>query len=322
MSWPPRAEALDGLGQLVGAEDVALAQRAPVGREGCARLLGGDEDRLEDLRDVGLRGVERDARAGQRGGGRRQRRGVDRAPALQGRRQARGRSVRPARRGAAVEDLHRFAERHLGGDEVGAPRGVGVTARGRDEEVQQRGLLAAAGHEQVAARARPGEQRLGHPRREHGRDRRVDGVGRTTVARKRSGVPRSTSRRGSGTSSTRPVTSARSGARRESARTPSSARRSPPSTTASKRPAHGASTRAATSAAASMATLAWPSRRRAKRPELEPPLRWRPWTRRVPTFDSISRSPTKTPAAWPPRRTRSTKTVRSRRTWSSRADGS
>ena len=99
-------------------------------------------------------------------------------------------------------------------------------------------------------------------------------------------MSRRTARRGSGTSITRSATRARSGARRWSAITSSSARRSPPSTTASRRPTAGTSTRTATSAAACSAARASPSRRRAKRPELEPPLRWRPCTSRLPTFES------------------------------------
>ena len=59
-----------------------------------------------------------------------------------------------------------------------------------------------------------------------------------------------------------------------------SARRSPPSTTASRSPRCGSSTRTATSAAASSATRACSPRRRSKRFWLEPPARWRPWTLR------------------------------------------
>ena len=107
------------------------------------------------------------------------------------------------------------------------------------------------------------------------------------------GVSRRTARRGSGTSSTRPATSARSGARRASASTSSSARRSPPSTRRPGARPPARSTRTATSAAACRAARASPSRRRAKRPELEPPLRWRPCTSRLPTFESPRVSPVK-----------------------------
>ena len=50
-----------------------------------------------------------------------------------------------------------------------------VAGRG-DEEVQQHRLLARPRDEHVAARAGPGEQRLGDPRREHRGDGGVDGV--------------------------------------------------------------------------------------------------------------------------------------------------
>ena len=56
-----------------------------------------------------------------------------------------------------------------------------------DEEVQQRLILARTGHEHVAARARPGEQRLGHPRDEHRRHRGVDRVA-TLAQHTRSGL--------------------------------------------------------------------------------------------------------------------------------------
>jgi hypothetical protein len=52
----------------------------------------------------------------------------------------------------------------------------GAEARRGDEEVQERRLPARAGDEQVPARARTREQRLGGPGGQHRRDRRVDGV--------------------------------------------------------------------------------------------------------------------------------------------------
>ena len=142
------------------------------------------------------------------------------------------------------------------------------------------------------------------------------------VARKPCGVSRRTARRGSGTSSTRLGDERRAaapGARRPAPRPARGDRRRARRRPGARPPA--ASTRTATSAAACRAARASPSRRRAKRPELEPPLRWRPCTSRLPTFESPRVSPVKTPAAWPPRRTSSTPTVRSRRTWSSSASG-
>ena len=55
---------------------------------------------------------------------------------------------------------------------AGEPPMVGAS----HEEVEQRRLLAATGDEHVAARAEPGQQRLGHERRQHRPDRRVDRV--------------------------------------------------------------------------------------------------------------------------------------------------
>ena len=46
----------------------------------------------------------------------------------------------------------------------------------RDEEVEQHRLAARRRHEHVAAGAEPGQQRLGHERREHRRQRGVDRV--------------------------------------------------------------------------------------------------------------------------------------------------
>ena len=101
-------------------------------------------------------------------------------------------------------------------------------------------------------------------------------------AEARRGVaPSRTARRGSGTSSTRAATSAATASSAcGSSSTVASAVRSPPVTTASSSPRSAGVRRtpAATSAAAWSATRAWPARRRAKRPELEPPARWRPWT--------------------------------------------
>ena len=48
--------------------------------------------------------------------------------------------------------------------------------RRRDEEVEQHGLLPGRGDQHVAAGAEPGQQRLGHERGEHRRQRRVDRV--------------------------------------------------------------------------------------------------------------------------------------------------
>ena len=114
----------------------------------------------------------------------------------------------------------------------------------------------------------------------------------------------------------------RAGAAGGSSSTSVSARRSPPSTTASRSARCGSSTRAATSAAASSATRACSPRRRSKRRWLDPPARWRPCTLRLPTLESTSRRPANTPAAWPPRRTSSTPTTRSRAACSSSGPGS
>ena len=76
-----------------------------------------------------------------------------------------------------MEDLDRVAEvdvdraqrRVLGA--VGEP-----AARRLDEEVEQHGILAGRRGEHVAARAEPGEHRLGDERGEHRRQRGVHGV--------------------------------------------------------------------------------------------------------------------------------------------------
>ena len=54
--------------------------------------------------------------------------------------------------------------------------GIAAEAGRGDEEVQQHRRLAGLGHEHVAARAGAAQQRLGDPRRQHRRDRGVDGV--------------------------------------------------------------------------------------------------------------------------------------------------
>jgi len=60
----------------------------------------------------------------------------------------------------------------------GGALGAGECPLGRrlHEEVQQRRLLAASGHEHVPARAEPRQQLLGRERRQHRPDRRVDRV--------------------------------------------------------------------------------------------------------------------------------------------------
>ena len=76
-----------------------------------------------------------------------------------------------------MEDLARVAgEVDLDGNERRALLGVAPVARRRDEEVEQDGLLAGRRDEHVAARAGAAQQRLGDPRRQHRRDRGVDGV--------------------------------------------------------------------------------------------------------------------------------------------------
>ena len=150
--------------------------------------------------------------------------------------------------------------------------------------------------------------------------------GTTRVARNWSGVARRTFSRGSGTAMMRSTARRSTRRSRGSPKTSSSARRSPPRTTASSAPARAGSARIATAvsaAAASSALACLVCRRRAKRFALEPPARWRPWTRRLPTFDARRSRPSKMPTPKPPRRTRTTPTVRGRRTCASsgRANG-
>jgi hypothetical protein len=53
---------------------------------------------------------------------------------------------------------------------------VGAQARGRDEEVEQHVLAVRRVDEHEAAGAGPGQRGLAHPRHQHRRDGRVDGV--------------------------------------------------------------------------------------------------------------------------------------------------
>ena len=208
------------------------------------------------------------------------------------------------------------------GQQVGARGGVGAAAGGLDEEVQQRRLLARAGHEQVAAGARVRSAAARPPRRRARRRprRRPRCRPRAGCARRpppsadarpppcrvggtdsRSDPPRGPHDRGqeqpAACRAGRPGAdrARRSRARRRAgAAAPGAGRPSPRpargdrrrARRASRRPTAGTSTRTATSAAACSAARASPSRRRAKRPELEPPLRWRPCTSRLPTFES------------------------------------
>ena len=100
----------------------------------------------------------------------------------------------------------------------------------------------------------------------------------TSTSRSVSPNRRSTSSRGSGVGSTRPVSRSRNGASRGSSSTASIPLRSPPATSASSSAAAGLRTAYAASAAAAYARSAWFARRRAKRCCDQPPALVRPWT--------------------------------------------
>jgi hypothetical protein len=169
-------EASDRISQFRQRERVADLGRRAAGEERRGALRRAPDDPGQDVEEVRL--DRRDHDAGPRelrgGGGEvRERHG---APALHRGLDAGGRPVGAAGRRADVERLLRLAgevDEHL--DERRALAGEAEPRRG-DEEVQERRLPPGPGDEQVAARPRAGEQRLGGPRREHRRDRGVDGV--------------------------------------------------------------------------------------------------------------------------------------------------
>ena len=75
-----------------------------------------------------------------------------------------------------MEDLRCVAEVDGHGPQRSPGGGIEPAAGGLDEEVEQHRSLAGRYDQQVAARAEPGEQRLGDKGGQHGGDCGVDGV--------------------------------------------------------------------------------------------------------------------------------------------------
>ncbi len=170
------AEALDRVAQLRAAAHSPSSSSGPRGRT-APRLRRRAQDRLEQAHDLRLLRVERrPARASAAAGAASSASGSEPQRAIAASTPA-GLPYVPHDAGADVEDLARVAAKSTSTGTSSA-RGVAVRAEARrgDEEVQQHGLLARAGDEHVAPGSRPAQQRLGDPRHEHRRDRRVDGV--------------------------------------------------------------------------------------------------------------------------------------------------
>ncbi len=133
------------------------------------------QDRFEDLRDVGLDRVEwhallgkaraRLGEIGERHGG------PSAATPPRSSRPCRTRRRSRRRRGTPAGCRRSRSRRRRAARTPRAPRGPG-----RAEPVDHGRLLASAGHEQVAAARRPGEQRLAGPAREQSGDRRIHGI--------------------------------------------------------------------------------------------------------------------------------------------------
>ena len=132
------AEALQRLGQLGEAEDLALAQSAAGRRVELAGALEPGVDRFEDVEDVGLLGVDRRPLAGEAHARLDQLGERHRAEAPQRLLEA-GRRARDAAGGRAdVERLHRLGvEVDRDRDQLGAALDP-VLAGSGDEEVEQR----------------------------------------------------------------------------------------------------------------------------------------------------------------------------------------
>ena len=143
---------------------------------------------------------------------------------------------------------------------------------------------------------RPQRERLGG--RRHGRASRRLAASTTFAAYSWYGSSSRTRSRGSGTSKKRSSASGASQSRSgRSASVRPTAVRSPPSATCSTLSRQGPRTRAASAAAASIRSRSCSSRRRRNLFADEPPFLWRPLTKRVPTFEATSCSPSKTPSA-------------------------
>ena len=200
MSWPPRAashatiaapmsplverrgalgpEALDRVGEVGVAERLALAQHAAAGREHRARLGRAERGSAARISKMyacsALSGTP--ARASAAAGAARSAAGIEPQRSIAAARpggRAVGRRTTPA---PTLKTCAASPKDTSTGRRSARSRRVGAAAGRLDEEVEQRRLLARARDEHVAARARAGEQRLGDPRREHGRDRGVDRV--------------------------------------------------------------------------------------------------------------------------------------------------
>ena len=171
------AQPLDRVAERRVAPDLAPPQQRAVGRVDRLAFGGRAQDALEQVDDLGLLLVDLDAVAGQGGRGRREvgerdrspaaHRGIDarracrtsrRTPPRHGRSGSRRRRSRPRRARAAPDHRDRARSRARRRRSPAAPAPPG------------------AGHEHVAARARTAQQRLGDPRRQHRRDRGIDGV--------------------------------------------------------------------------------------------------------------------------------------------------
>ena len=136
------------------------------------------QDRLEQVDDLGLLGVERDARRARAPRpARRDRRAAASPSAASPRRSRPGCRTRRTTTAPTWKVWRASPAKSTSTGTSGARcSAVGaVTGRG-DEEVQQHRLLAGARDEHVAAGAGPAQQRLGDPRRQHRRDGGVDRV--------------------------------------------------------------------------------------------------------------------------------------------------
>ena len=140
-------------------------------------LLGMSQDQVEDRVEVRLGSVQLDAASRELDRGREQLAPRERPEgAVRLLQPGRG-SGDGARRGADVEDLIRVAEGDVDVVHRAALVGFEAAAGDVDEEVEQPcPAVVAAVDEHETAAARAGERALCHPRREGGRDARVDGV--------------------------------------------------------------------------------------------------------------------------------------------------
>ena len=182
----------------------------------------------------------------------------------------------------------------------------------------RRSTSSSRAHSDRPTSASSGRTRTSRARSRRGSEPRVGSAGAgqlaelvavlaVAVRRRHAPAPRRAPRRGRTAAPRAPAAAApppsgSAGSPARAARRDRASRRAPPSTArpiAAER-ANGArrhSTAAATSAASSISAFACSSRRRRKRFDDEPPFLCRFLTKREPTFDVTSRSPSKTPTA-------------------------